>query len=96
VVRADGIEFRSTTCFVATVEVAVRTPATVFTQADHSELLAEVVAALSAQADFITGFNAAATGVDLLGSTPVNFRAPSFEDRAWVNVISVGIGVVTS
>jgi len=96
VARAENIEFRTTTCFVGAVEVAVRTPATVYTREQHSALVDAVSAALNDKTAFVAGFNAAATGVDLLGSTPVNFRAATFEDRAWVNVISVGIGIVTT
>jgi hypothetical protein len=96
VARAESLEFRSTTCFVGTVEVAVRTPASAYSREDHSALVAAVAAAMNDQSSYVTGFNAATTGIDLIGSAPVNFRAPTFEDRAWVNVISVGIGIITS
>jgi hypothetical protein len=96
VASAESIEFRSSTCFVATVEVAIRTPATAYTRDEHSALVNRVSDAMNDQAGYVAGFNAAVSGTDLIGSTPVNFRAPSFEDRAWINVISVGVGVVTT
>jgi hypothetical protein len=95
VASAENVEFRSQTCFVATVEVAIRTPATAYTRAEHSALVERVSNALNNQPAYVDGFNRSVSGVALIGSTPVNFRAPSFEDRAWVNVVSVGVGIVT-
>lgn len=96
VVAAENVEYRGATSFVATLEVSVRTPATVFTRDNHSDLLKKVTTALQNQANFITGFNNAATGIDLIGVAPVNYRAPQFEDRAFINVIAVDVGVIQS
>jgi hypothetical protein len=96
VASAESVEFRSSSCFVATVEVAIRTPATAYSRTEHSALVTRVSDAMNNQSGYVSGFNTAVSGTDLIGSTPVNFRAPSFEDRAWVNVISVGVGVVTT
>jgi hypothetical protein len=96
VVAAENVEYRGATSFVATLEVSVRTPATVFSRDTHSELLKKVTTALQSQANFITGFNSATTGIDLIGVAPVNYRAPQFEDRAFINVIAVDVGVIQS
>lgn len=96
VVRAENVEYRGATSFVATLEVAVRTPATVFSRENHSDLVKKVTTALQNKANFISGFNSATTGVDLIGAAPVNCRAPEFEDRTFINVVSVDIGVVQS
>lgn len=96
VVAAENVEYRGATSFVATLEVSVRTPATVFTRDNHSDLLKKVTTALQNQSNFITGFNNAATGIDLIGVAPVNYRAPQFEDRAFINVIAVDVGVIQS
>jgi hypothetical protein len=53
-----------------------------------------VVTALQNKANFVSGFNSATTGIDMIGTAPVNCRAPEFEDRAFINVINVDIGVV--
>lgn len=94
VVRAENVEYRGATSFVATLEVAVRTPATVFSRENHSDLVKKVTTALQNKSNFISGFNSATTGVDLIGAAPVNYRAPEFEDRAFINVVSVDVGVV--
>lgn len=94
VVRAENVEYRSTTSFVASLEIAVRTPATIFSRENHSDLVKKVTTALQNQANFISGFNAATTGVDLIGAAPVSYRAPEFEDRALINVVTVDVGVV--
>jgi hypothetical protein len=96
IARAESVEYRGATSFVASLEIAVRTPATVFSRENHSELVKQVTTALQNQAGFITAFNAATTGVDLIGVAPVNYRAPEFEDHVFINVVSVDIGVVQS
>lgn len=93
VVRAENVEYRGATSFVCTLEVAVRTPATVFSRENHSELLKKVSTALQNQANFMTGFNNATTGMDLLGVAPLNYRAPEFEDRVFINMVSVDVGI---
>jgi hypothetical protein len=55
--------------------------------------VAAVAAALRDRSSFVAAFNSAATGVDLLGVAPVNYGAPVFEDRAWINVINADIGL---
>jgi hypothetical protein len=94
VARAENVEYRGTTSFVATVEVAVRSPATVFSRANHSDLVKKVTTALQNKGAFVTAFNSATTGIDLIGVAPVNYRAPEFEDRSWINVVSVDCGIV--
>jgi hypothetical protein len=96
VTRADNVEYRGATSFVASLEVAVRTPATAFTRENHSDLVKKVTTALQNKASFISGFNTATTGVDLIGVAPVNYRAPEFEDHVFINVVSVDLGVVQS
>ena len=39
VARSENVEYRGATSFVCSVEVAVRSPATVFTRAQHSDFL---------------------------------------------------------
>jgi uncharacterized protein (AIM24 family) len=94
VARAENVEYRGTTSFVATIEVAVRSPATVFSRANHSDLVKKVTTALQNKGAFVTAFNSATTGIDLIGVAPVNYRAPEFEDRSWINVVSVDCGIV--
>ena len=94
VARAENVEYRGATSFVATLEVAVRSPATVFTRANHSDLVKKVTTALQNEGAFVAAFNSATTGMDLLGVAPVNYRAPEFDNRAWVNVISVDCGIL--
>ena len=94
VAQVASMEFRSPTCFVATVEISIRTPATAFSQANHSDVVDLVAKALANNSAFTTAFNAAVTKVDMIGAAPPNFRAPAFEDRAWHNIIAVDIGVV--
>lgn len=94
VARAENVEYRGATSFVATIEVAVRSPATVFTRANHSDLLKKVSTALQSESAFVAAFNSATTGMDMLGVAPINYRAPEFEDRSWINVISVDVGIV--
>lgn len=96
IARAENVEYRGATSFVASLEIAVRTPATVFTRENHSDLVKKVTTALQNKANFISGFNTATTGVDLIGVTPVNYRAPEFEDHVFINVVSVDLGVVQS
>jgi hypothetical protein len=96
VVRADNVEYRGATSFVATIEVAVRTPATVFSRENHTDLVDKVTAALQNKSAFVTAFNAATTGVDLIGSSPLNYRAPEFDDNVLVNVVSLDCGVIQS
>lgn len=66
VAQAANMEFRSPTCFVATVEVSIRTPATAFSQANHSDLVDLVAEALANNSAFTTAFNAAVTKVDMI------------------------------
>lgn len=94
VAQASGLDFRSPTCFVASLEISMRTPATVFTQDQHSDLVDLVAKALANNSAFTAAFNAAATKVDMIGAAPPNFQAPTFADRAWINVIRQDIGVV--
>jgi hypothetical protein len=94
VARSENVEYRGATSFVCSVEVAVRSPATVFTRAQHSDLTKKVVTALQNSANFVSGFNSATTGIDMIGAAPVNCRAPELEDRTFINVVSVDIGVV--
>jgi hypothetical protein len=94
VAQASNLEFRSPTCFVATVEVSIRTPAQIFSQSDHSDLVDVVAKAMVNNSSFTTAFNASVSKVDMIGAAPPNFQAPTFADRAWLNVITVDIGVV--
>ena len=93
VVQLETAEHRGSQAWVGTLAVTVRSPAAAVSLADHSSLVAAVAAALRDRSSFVAAFNSAATGVDLLGVAPVNYGAPVFEDRAWINVINADIGL---
>jgi len=96
VVELESAEHRGASAWVGTLKTTVRSPSVSTSLADHSSIVSAVAAALRDRSAFVTAFNAAATGVDCLGVAPLNYSAPAFQDRAWVNTISSDIGLVVT
>ena len=92
VVELESAEHRGASAWVGTIKVSVRSPAQAVTLSDHSSIVAAVVAALRDKTAIVTAFNAAASSVDLLGIAPLNYGAPTFQDRAWINTIMADAG----
>lgn len=95
VVEMSDAEHRGVGAFLANVQVSLRTPAMAGTQSDHMATFDALVTALEDKADFATAFDAEADGIEYAGSFITSIPGPQFQDRAWVNSITMALGIAT-